>query len=108
MVIDYLNGQWKFKHGGNNEKINFDFNLESLQCIDSVNLNWYDRTMTTYLLEWNGCCKIVLKSNSVKNEQGEFLYKPYRYELWPIDAKRMAVNIGGDFGVFIFKKVKDE
>ena len=108
MVIEYLNGQWKFKQDGNKEKINFDFNTRSLQCIDSVNLNWYDNTITKYVLEWDGCCKIILKSYTIKNEQFDFIDEPYAYELWPIDSKTMAVNIGGDFGVYLLKKIKEE
>lgn len=49
----------------------------------------------------------MLLSYTIKHEEESYNELPYAYELWPIDRRTMSVNIGGDFGVFIFKKVKD-
>jgi hypothetical protein len=105
-VTNYLNGEWKFKINSTKHKVSFHFDNDTLICVDSIYLNWYEETKTKYELVWDGCCRILLRSYCVDWSSKSFGENYFEYELWPVDKKKMAVNIGGDFGVYIFRKVK--
>ena len=105
-IIGFLNGTWKFRVQGKTHKMKFDFDNKTLACKDDNNKHWYTGTKTRYKLQMQKG-RIFLCAYEFDTESKKYSEFPYLFEIWLIDPKLFAINIDGDYGVYLVEKVRN-
>ena len=107
-IIDFLNGTWKFKEHGETHKMKFNFDKKTLTSYHESNIQWYDNEKVKFELRLEKYGKIYLCEYVYDVVKKEFPKKAtYKTEIWLIDPKLFAMNINGDYGIYLVEKVRN-